>query len=149
MSLTIWIKILPGETFSEVHVGISETIMRAMLFKLFQKTPEIVTVDDPTPTAGGGWSKWGPQGYVEVTGMARWGTDPVIQLPHVLDHEFPGEIVAVGDGTSGFKVGGRVTVPFVSGRGRCSEYKSGNQQVCQLSFTPALPTRVLLPNWCR
>lgn len=62
-----------------------------------------------------------------MTGMAGWGTDPDIQLPHVPDHEFLGKIVAVGEGTSSFKAGGRVSVPFVLGRGRCYEYKSGNQ----------------------
>jgi alcohol dehydrogenase len=35
-----------------------------------------------------------------------------------------------------FKVGDRVTVPFVSGCGRCAECHSGNQQVCPSQFQP-------------
>ncbi|MNV53120.1 alcohol dehydrogenase [compost metagenome] len=35
-----------------------------------------------------------------------------------------------------FKVGDRVTVPFVSGCGHCAECHSGNQQVCPDQFQP-------------
>jgi len=35
-----------------------------------------------------------------------------------------------------FKIGDRVTVPFVSGCGRCAECHSGNQQVCPNQFQP-------------
>ena len=45
-------------------------------------------------------------------------------------HELAGIIVATGRDISRFKVGERVTVPFVAGCGRCHECHSGNHQVC-------------------
>eukprot|EP01031_Cornospumella_fuschlensis_P052869 gene52869-64596_t len=64
------------------------------------------------------------------------GHDPDIKLPHVPGHELAGTIAAVGRDVRRFKVGDRVTVPFVSGCGRCGECRSGNQQVCEAQFQP-------------
>jgi alcohol dehydrogenase len=64
------------------------------------------------------------------------GHDPDIRLPHVPGHELAGKVVATGKGVVRFKVGDRVTVPFVSGCGRCGECHSGNQQVCPNQFQP-------------
>lgn len=107
-----------------------------MLFELFEKAPEVVQVPDPRPSEGGVVIK------VSATGLCRsdwhgWmGHDPDITLPHVPGHEFAGEVVALGRGVSNFRVGDRVTVPFVSGCGHCSECHSGNQQVCPNQFQP-------------
>ena len=59
-----------------------------------------------------------------------------IKLPHVPGHELAGTIAAVGRDVRRFKVGDRVTVPFVSGCGHCGECHSGNQQVCPNQFQP-------------
>lgn len=110
--------------------------MRAMYFDTFGKTPEIRDVADPTPGDGGVVIK------VEATGLCRsdwhgWmGHDPDIRLPHVPGHELAGTVVATGRGVMRYKTGDRVTVPFVSGCGRCSECHSGNQQVCPNQFQP-------------
>ena len=64
------------------------------------------------------------------------GHDPDIRLPHVPGHELAGTVVATGKGVMRFKVGDRVTVPFVSGCGHCGECHSGNQQVCPNQFQP-------------
>jgi alcohol dehydrogenase len=110
--------------------------MRAMYFDTFGKTPEIRDVPDPEPTEGGVVVK------VEATGLCRsdwhgWmGHDPDIRLPHVPGHELAGTVVARGRGVLRYKVGDRVTVPFVSGCGRCPECRSGNQQVCPDQFQP-------------
>jgi alcohol dehydrogenase len=47
-----------------------------------------------------------------------------------------GTIAATGKGVMRYKVGDRVTVPFVSGCGRCGECHSGNAQVCIEQFQP-------------
>jgi len=110
--------------------------MRAMYYEQFGAAPEIRTLPDPTPTNGGVVIS------VKATGLCRsdwhgWmGHDPDIRLPHVPGHELAGTIAAVGRDVRRFKVGDRVTVPFVSGCGHCMECRSGNQQVCEEQFQP-------------
>lgn len=110
--------------------------MKAMLFEEFEKPPTIAEVPDPTP------SDDGVVIAVAATGLCRsdwhgWmGHDPDIRLPHVPGHEFAGKVVATGKRVSRFHAGDRVTVPFVSGCGHCSECHSGNQQVCPDQFQP-------------
>jgi len=64
------------------------------------------------------------------------GHDKDIKLPHVPGHELAGVIEKVGDAVDKFKVGDRVTVPFVCGCGSCRECVSGNQQVCDNQTQP-------------
>lgn len=110
--------------------------MKAIYYTQFGARPEIKTVPDPEPT---------PDGVViavKATGVCRsdwhgWmGHDPDIKLPHVPGHEFAGTVVATGRNVHRFRKGERVTVPFVSGCGHCSECQSGNQQVCPNQFQP-------------
>ncbi|MDQ0421249.1 alcohol dehydrogenase [Peteryoungia aggregata LMG 23059] len=110
--------------------------MRAMYYEAFGAAPEIRTLPDPTPTNAGVVIS------VKATGLCRsdwhgWmGHDPDIKLPHVPGHELAGTISAVGRDVRRFKVGDRVTVPFVSGCGHCMECRSGNSQVCEEQFQP-------------
>ncbi len=110
--------------------------MRAMYYEAFGVTPEIRNLPDPEPTEDGVVIK------VEATGLCRsdwhgWmGHDPDISLPHVPGHELAGRVVAKGKGVMRYKLGDRVTVPFVSGCGRCGECQSGNHQVCPDQFQP-------------
>ncbi|MBA4796993.1 MAG: zinc-dependent alcohol dehydrogenase family protein [Rhizobiales bacterium] len=110
--------------------------MRAMYYEQFGAAPEIRTLPDPTPTNAGVVIS------VKATGLCRsdwhgWmGHDPDIKLPHVPGHELAGTIAAVGRDVRRFKVGDRVTVPFVSGCGHCMECRCGNQQVCEEQFQP-------------
>jgi len=110
--------------------------MRAMYYEQFGAAPEIRTLPDPTPSNAGVIIS------VKATGLCRsdwhgWmGHDPDIKLPHVPGHELAGTIAAIGRDVRRFKVGDRVTVPFVSGCGHCMECRSGNQQVCEEQFQP-------------
>ncbi|MCC8934754.1 zinc-dependent alcohol dehydrogenase family protein [Rhizobium sp. 'Codium 1'] len=110
--------------------------MRAMYYEQFGAAPQIRTLPDPNP------SNSGVVVSVKATGLCRsdwhgWmGHDPDIKLPHVPGHELAGTIAAVGRDVRRFKVGDRVTVPFVSGCGHCQECRSGNQQVCEEQFQP-------------
>jgi alcohol dehydrogenase len=110
--------------------------MKAMYYEAFGARPEIRTLSDPTPSNAGVVVK------VEATGLCRsdwhgWqGHDPDISLPHVPGHELAGTVLATGKGVTRFRVGDRVTVPFVSGCGHCHECRSGNQQICEEQFQP-------------
>jgi alcohol dehydrogenase len=110
--------------------------MKAVYFEQFQGPVEIREVLNPKVTPGSVIVK------VEATGLCRsdwhgWmGHDPDIILPHVPGHELAGKIIEIGFGIQNFKVGDRVTVPFVSGCGHCPECVSGNHQVCDHQFQP-------------
>lgn len=102
----------------------------------FGVLPRLRTVDDPEPAADGVVIA------VEATGVCRsdWhtlaGHDPDVTLPHVAGHELAGTISALGADVRGWRVGERVTVPFVCACGRCAQCVSGNQQVCDDQFQP-------------
>ncbi len=110
--------------------------MKAVYFDEFGKTPLIATVPDPTPTPSAVVIE------VEASGLCRsdwhgWmGHDPDITLPHVPGHELAGRVVALGRDVRNWKIGDRVTVPFVAGCGRCPECHAGQQQICRDQFQP-------------
>jgi alcohol dehydrogenase len=110
--------------------------MRAVFYEKFREPPRIELVTHPVPSAEGVVIK------VEASGLCRsdwhgWmGHDPDIRLPHVPGHELAGTVAATGGQVSRWRVGDRVTVPFVAGCGRCFECRSGNHQVCEHQFQP-------------
>ena len=110
--------------------------MKAVLYEAFQAPPQIQQVPDATPV------NHGVVVAIKATGVCRsdwhgWvGHDADIRLPHVPGHELAGTIVAVGKDIRRWKIGDRVTVPFVGGCGVCPQCHSGNQQVCDNQFQP-------------
>lgn len=110
--------------------------MKAVVYEAFSQPPRLMTVEDPTP------ERHGVVVQVLGTGVCRsdwhgWkGHDPDIQLPHVPGHELAGIVAEVGRDVTRWKVGDRITVPFVGGCGACPECNSGNQQVCHSQFQP-------------
>jgi alcohol dehydrogenase len=110
--------------------------MKAAYYNQFQGEITIENLTDPKPIEGAVVLK------VEATGLCRsdwhgWmGHDSDIKLPHVPGHELAGTVVELGKGISKFKIGDRVTVPFVSGCGKCAQCNSGNHQVCDTQFQP-------------
>ena len=72
---------------------------------------------------------------VGATGVCRsdwhaWkGHDPV-PLPQIPGHELAGVVANVGESVTRWRVGDRVTVPFVCGCGQCALCLSGDTQVC-------------------
>lgn len=59
-----------------------------------------------------------------------WAGHDDIAFPHVPGHELAGVIAEVGAGVTKWRVGDRVTVPFVCGCGVCEWCRSGQAQVC-------------------
>lgn len=110
--------------------------MKALIVENFQQSPSIQQVPDSTPP------KDGVVIEVKATGLCRsdwhgWmGHDSDIRLPHVPGHEFAGIIREVGKEVKNWKVGDRVTVPFVCACGICPTCHSGNQQICNDQFQP-------------
>lgn len=110
--------------------------MKALLVESFQQKPKISLVADPITPENGVVLE------VKATGICRsdwhgWmGHDSDIVLPHVPGHEFAGVIHEVGKGVKNWKVGDRVTVPFVCACGTCPTCQSGNQQICDDQFQP-------------
>lgn len=110
--------------------------MKAAVYSEFGKPLSIQNVPDPTPADGGVVIR------VKATGLCRsdwhgWmGHDPDIRLPHVPGHEIAGVVEAIGKDVARWKVGDRVTLPFVCGCGICFECASGNHQVCDVQSQP-------------
>jgi alcohol dehydrogenase len=114
----------------------TEYFVLAVLFDRFAERPTLREVPDPVAS---------PRGVVirvETTGLCRsdvhgWlGHDDGIGLPHVPGHELVGVIDSVGPEVQRFRVGQRVTVPFVCACGQCPECLSGNGQVCRNQTQP-------------
>ena len=110
--------------------------VRAVSYERFGAMPEVRALPDPVPA---------PDGVViavEATGLCRsdwhgWqGHDPDIELPHVPGHELAGVVGAVGAEVTHWRVGDRVTVPFVCACGRCAACAAGDQQVCENQTQP-------------
>ncbi len=110
--------------------------MKAAIYEEFKKPLEIQDVPD---------ARSGKDGVVlqtQACGICRsdwhgWmGNDADIRLPHVPGHELAGIIVETGSDIKNWEKGDRVTVPFVSGCGKCGQCLAGHQQVCDFQFQP-------------
>ena len=110
--------------------------MKAVLYEAFGAPLRVATVADPDPE---------PHGVivqVKASGICRsdwhgWkGHDESIRLPHVPGHELAGVVCAVGREVTRWRVGDRVTAPFVLGCGTCGECRAGHQQVCDRQLQP-------------
>jgi alcohol dehydrogenase len=78
---------------------------------------------------------------VMASGVCRsdwhaWAGHEEIVWPHVPGHELAGVIAEVGDEVGQWRVGDRVTVPFVCGCGRCEWCRAGAAQVCPDQLQP-------------
>ena len=110
--------------------------VQAVVFEEFGQLPEVREVADPAPSPAGVVVR------VEATGVCRsdwhgWmGHDDGITLPHVPGHELSGRVEAVGPRVANWRVGDRVTVPFVCACGHCSACAAGDQQVCERQEQP-------------
>ena len=110
--------------------------MKAIVYEAFGGAPKHMNVPDPTPAADGVVVQVMASGVCRSDWHGWMGHDPDIELPHVPGHELAGVVSAVGADVTRWKVGDRVTVPFVAGCGHCPECHAGHQQVCEQQFQP-------------
>jgi L-iditol 2-dehydrogenase len=96
--------------------------------------PEDLRIEDaPVPEPGPG------ELLLKVRDCATCGTDVKIYYhghqnlhpPRVLGHEIAGEVVELGEGTTGFETGDRVQVIAAVPCGDCRECRRGNMTVCE------------------
>lgn len=100
-----------------------------MVVDAVRAQPEVREVGQPTAPTHGVVVR------VLATGVCRsdwhaWAGHDDIVFPHVPGHELAGVVVEVGAEVGRWRVGDRVTVPFVCGCGRCEWCRAGQAQVC-------------------
>ncbi|MFI0473161.1 zinc-dependent alcohol dehydrogenase family protein [Halomonas sp. HMF6819] len=110
--------------------------MKAVVIEHFAIPLSIQQVADPAPEPHGVVVKVMANGVCRSDWHAWMGHDSDVVLPHVPGHELAGTVEAVGKDVTRWRVGDRVTVPFVGGCGHCPECHSGNHQVCDSQFQP-------------
>lgn len=109
--------------------------MRAVVIDGIGVIPEVREVAAPAAPAGGVVVR------VHATGLCRsdwhaWAGHDDIAFPHVPGHELAGVVSAVGEGVERWRVGDRVTSPFVCGCGTCEWCRRGDAQVCPFQRQP-------------
>ena len=114
--------------------------MRAVVVDAVRARPQVREVAEPLAPVSGVVVR------VVATGLCRsdwhaWAGHEDVAFPLVPGHELAGVVAEVGADVRRWRVGDRVTVPFVCGCGRCGWCRSGNAQVCpdqeQPGFTHA------------
>jgi alcohol dehydrogenase len=110
--------------------------MRAAYYEAFQGPLTLRDLPEPIPADHGAVIRVRASGLCRSDWHGWMGHDPDITPPHVPGHEFAGEIAELGKHVHGWRVGERVTVPFVCACGTCPQCQSGNQQVCERQTQP-------------
>lgn len=106
--------------------------MKAMVLTAYNEL-ELQDVPVPVPNRN--------EVLCKIHSVAICGSDPQIirgdrpdewpqAFPHILGHEWAGEVVALGEGVTEFKVGDRVAGEAHSGCGYCRNCLSGNYTIC-------------------
>jgi alcohol dehydrogenase len=109
--------------------------VKAVVYSRYGETPVLTDVPDPACPDGGVLVAVRATGVCRSDWHAWQGHDPVA-LPHIPGHELAGAIAAVGPGVPRWRVGDRVTVPFVCGCGTCEYCLAGDAQVCPRQTQP-------------
>ena len=104
--------------------------MRALVFEEYAGPLAVRDVPAPEPPPAGVVVRVGATGVCRSDWHGWQGHDPDIALPHVPGHELAGTVEAVGPQVRSWRVGDRVTVPFVCACGTCPRCADGDHQVC-------------------
>lgn len=93
---------------------------------------ELAVMDRPIPSPGAGEVLVG----VRASGLCSTdlhllsGRQPLGELPRILGHELAGDVVALGDGVTDWRIGDRVTAALDVVCGRCRHCLAGATQRC-------------------
>ena len=98
--------------------GVPGPLVRAVVYAGYGLTPTVEEVADPVCPDSGVVLTVGATGVCRSDWHAWKGHDPVA-LPHIPGHELAGVGRGDGPGVSRYRVGDRVTAPFVCGCGEC------------------------------
>ncbi len=109
--------------------------MRAALLTGWRQDLVVEDLPDPSCPPDGVVLRVLACGVCRSDWHAWTGADPV-RLPHVLGHEFSGEVVEVGPDVRGWRPGDRVVAPFILACGRCADCAAGHQTVCADQVLP-------------
>ena len=96
------------------------TGVRALMFESFGGPLAVRNVPSPDPASDGVVLRVAASGICRSDWHAWQGHDPDVVVPHVPGHELAGTVAAVGTGVRNWRVGARVTVPFVNACGSCA-----------------------------
>src|SRR3954447_15079742 len=105
-------------------------LMRALCFESFGGPLTVRDLPSPDPPPDGVVVRVAASGLCRSDWHGWQGHDPDVVLPHVPGHELAGTVAEVGPGVRRWRVGDRVTVPFVNACGRCAQCAAGEHQVC-------------------
>jgi alcohol dehydrogenase len=114
--------------------------VRAMFYETFGGAVSVHDVAEPIAPDGGVVIQVGSSGLCRSDWHAWAGHDETVSLPHVPGHEFAGRVSSLGAGVRTWRIGDRVTAPFVNGCGKCSWCASGQSQVCPNQIQPGFTT---------
>jgi 2-desacetyl-2-hydroxyethyl bacteriochlorophyllide A dehydrogenase len=106
--------------------------MKALILREYNQAMSLETIQDPSP---------GPVDIIlRVKACGICGTDlkivsgrippPIITLPHTPGHEIAGEVVEVGTGVTGVKIGQKGIVYFYIGCKDCEMCRTGKENIC-------------------
>jgi alcohol dehydrogenase len=109
--------------------------VKAVVFDQYLAMPTLTDVADPVCPDGGVVLRVGATGLCRSDWHA-WQGHETVALPHIPGHELAGVVAEVGVGVGRWRVGDRVTVPFVCGCGVCAFCRQGDAQVCPHQTQP-------------
>ncbi len=104
--------------------------MRAVVVARYGGTLEVMDRPVPRPGAGEVLIRVRASGLCSTDLHLRSGRMALGRLPRILGHESAGEIVELGEGVAGWKVGDRVTVAVDVVCGKCRHCLTGQTQRC-------------------
>jgi alcohol dehydrogenase len=109
--------------------------VKAVVYSNYGQGPTVATVSDPVCPDNGVVLSVAATGVCRSDWHAWQGHDPV-PLPNVPGHEMAGVITEIAPTVTRWRVGERVTVPFVCACGECEYCAAGQGQVCPHQVQP-------------